>query len=83
MRVYDDVAVSRRDDSTAARLRRALKCGPWFGKLCCCILAADLLLLRWLDWRRPAADIDHAPDYVVQPDCGARPCKAEGQLKRD
>lgn len=73
VRVYDDVFASRRDDSTAARLGRAAKCGPWFGKLCCCILAVDLLLLRWLRWWRPAADIDAAPDYVVQPRAGTEP----------
>lgn len=63
VRVYDDVTASMHDDSTLARLRRAYKCGPWFGKICCCILAVDLLLLRLLAWLRPAVDIDSAPDY--------------------
>ena len=39
------------------------KCGPWFGKLCCAILGMHLLLLRLLQWWRPAADIDVVPDY--------------------
>lgn len=41
------------------------RCGPWFGKICCCILAIDLLLLHLLAWLRPAADIDVAPDYAA------------------
>ena len=40
------------------------RCGPWFGKICCCILAVDLLLLHLLAWLRPASDIDIAPDCI-------------------
>lgn len=49
--------------SPASRFNPVCRCGPWFGKICCCILAVDLLLLRLLAWLRPAADIDAAPDY--------------------
>ena len=40
------------------------RCGPWFGKICCCILAVDMLLLHLLAWLRPATDIDVVPDYI-------------------
>lgn len=50
-RAYLDVVSSRRDDSMLARLTRYHKCGKWFGKICCCVVAVDWLYWNWLTWQ--------------------------------
>jgi phosphatidylinositol N-acetylglucosaminyltransferase subunit A len=60
--VYVAAADSRRDDGLAARFRRYAKCGVYFGKLCCLLVAFDYLLWCLLEWLFPAADIDVAVD---------------------
>ena len=56
---------SARDDSALGRFRRYARCGRVFGLLACAVAAADMLLLRWLEWRQPAAGISIAPDWLV------------------
>jgi hypothetical protein len=68
-------------DATACKLVPC-RCGPWFGKICCCIVAVDLLLLYLLAWLRPAADVDVAPDYPAGSNAlgqaGAPPTSSKG-----
>ncbi|KAG7669225.1 hypothetical protein Ndes2526B_g05523 [Nannochloris sp. 'desiccata'] len=59
-RVYDSVIQLDRDDSMAARLGRYWKCGKWFGKICCCVVAADWWYLKWLElWESAGKFIDN------------------------
>jgi phosphatidylinositol glycan class A protein len=61
--VYYAAAASERDDSLAARFGRYARCGIIFGKLCCCVAAADYLLWKLIEWWYPAGDIDIATDF--------------------
>eukprot|EP00873_Tetraselmis_striata_P001334 jgi/Tetstr1/421598/TSEL_012539.t1 len=61
--VYDTIAAMQWDHSLLGRLQRMHRCGSWAGKLFCAVVAVDCLYLRWLEWWRPAADIDPAPDF--------------------
>jgi phosphatidylinositol glycan class A protein len=53
-RVYDAVVQFDRDDTMAARLQRYWKCGKWFGKICCCVIAVDWWYLQWIEWWQPS-----------------------------
>ena len=44
-----------------ARLHR---CGVFAGKLFCCVAAVEYLYWRWVEWWRPASEVDAAPDFV-------------------
>lgn len=48
-RVYREVLEMERDDSMTARLCRYVRCGKWFGKICCCVAAVDWMYWKWLE----------------------------------
>lgn len=65
-RVYD--ALSRRERPTLReRLRRLRTLGPVVGPVCVLLVAAQHLVLRLLQWWRPAEDIELAPDFPRRP----------------
>ena len=39
------------------------RCGSWFGKICCCIVAVDHMYWRWLEWWSPPESFEIAPDF--------------------
>ena len=53
------------DDVLLTRLRRFYRCGPWSGKLFCCVVAVNYLYWRWLEYWDPACDVDVAPDLSL------------------
>jgi hypothetical protein len=65
LRVYDDVMMTPWADGLLPRLRRCARAGPWAGPIWCCAL----VLLHWwwvaLEWWRPAAGIERAPDWPL------------------
>ena len=64
--VYERAHATR--DTLLGRLLRLHQCGSLAGKLFCCVAAVDYAYWRWLEWRRPAAGVETAPDFV--PDDG-------------
>lgn len=60
-RIYDQVA-ERPDGGLAASLARHYRCGPVFGKLACCVVAAVWLYWQAVEWLWPRGDVDAAPD---------------------
>lgn len=73
--VYREALGLGRDDSPAARLARYARCGKWFGKLCCCVVAVDWLVWRWLEWWDPADAIPRAHAFPALPE--ADRCKSD------
>jgi phosphatidylinositol glycan class A protein len=65
--VYGDAWSGFGRDSLASRMQRYFKCGKWFGKICCCVAAADWLYWQWLEWWEPRQGIAQAPElYKLQ-----------------
>ena len=63
-RVYDRM-MTRAPLPPAHRLQRYYSVGTVYGTLCMLMATLDWLLLRWLEWLRPAADIEIAPTFPV------------------
>jgi hypothetical protein len=60
------------------RLVRLHRCGVWAGKLFCCVAAVDYMYWRWVEWWRPAASVEPAPDFVPH-DGGEFFCEGEDE----
>lgn len=54
-----------RDDSMTGRLKRYYKCGVWFGKICCCVVAVDWLYWKYLEWKVPGDSIETVPNVPL------------------
>ena len=53
-------------DSRLGRLARLHGCGTFAGKLFCAVAAVDHAYWRWLEWWRPAREVELAPDFVPE-----------------
>ena len=53
-------------DSQLGRLARLHGCGTFAGKLFCAVAAVDHAYWRWLEWWRPAREVELAPDFVPE-----------------
>ena len=56
-------------DTLLGRLVRMHRCGLFAGKLFCCVVAVDYLYWQWVEWWRPAAEVERAPDFVPDNGC--------------
>lgn len=57
-----------RDHSLLHRLSEYYGCGELLGKIACCLVILDYLLVLFLEWIVPAQSIDIAPDLIYQND---------------
>eukprot|EP00959_Pyramimonas_sp_CCMP1952_P193673 4049877-Pyramimonas_sp.AAC.2 len=74
-------ALRTRGDDVLTRLSQFYKCGPFAGKLFCCVVAVNYLYWRWLDWWLPAEGIDVAPDVVPMSDGMMHRPVGEGRME--
>ncbi|KAK7204388.1 hypothetical protein BZA70DRAFT_280636 [Myxozyma melibiosi] len=65
-RVYDIIA-DRKNEPLVDRLKRYYGCGIWAGKLFVMCVVLDVLLLRFLEWLFPAANIDRVRKWPRRP----------------
>lgn len=61
--VYLRNTATRRKCSLIHRLSQYYGCGELLGKIACCLVILDYLLLLFLEWVMPTNSIDIAPDY--------------------
>lgn len=64
-RVYDRIT-SRPCLPPARRLHRYYSVAPVYGVLCLLMATLDWLLLMFLEWARPASEIEIAPEFPVE-----------------
>jgi phosphatidylinositol glycan class A protein len=56
-------------DTVLGRLVRLHGCGPFAGKLFCAVAAVDFMYWWWVEWWRPAASVEAAPDFIPDDGC--------------
>lgn len=47
-------------------LQRTRQAGPWYGLICCCVLALGWLVWQVLDWWDPPGSVPRAPRFPVR-----------------
>lgn len=52
-----------RDEDMLGALQRSRQAGPWYGLICCCILALGWLVWKVLDWWDPPSKVPQAPRF--------------------
>ncbi len=72
---------AQRDDSMTGRLARYYKCGKWFGKICCCVTGAWVVVMFGAGWL-PAHGVvsEHRCRVQVWQSLGSQVGRATGFL---